>query len=178
MDPQTGQSNGTSGRRLDSLRYIRRLDSLTVHRAEVTKMHEMALAEGVLQVVLEAAQNQKVRRVRLQVGRLQAVVPESLEFSFQLAASDTPAADAVIELEEIPARLHCRLCGAMSEIDLPPFNCRHCGASDIEIISGDEMLVDAVELENGQTIRRRAVAASEILEEHLKEHAAHDAHHR
>jgi len=138
-------------------------------------MHEMALAEGVLQVVLQAAQDQKVKRVRVEVGRLQLVVPESLEFSFQLAAADTPAAEAVLELEETPARLRCRKCGAKSEIDLPPFNCRHCGDADIEIISGDEVLVNAVELENGQTIRRRAVPANEILEEHLKEHAMHNA---
>ena len=56
---------------------------------------------------------------------------------------------------------------------MPPFNCRHCGALDIEVISGDEVLVDAVELESGETIRRRVVPAGEILEEHLKEHALH-----
>jgi hypothetical protein len=35
-------------------------------------------------------------------------------------------------------------------------------------------MVESVELENGETIRRREVPADEILEEHLKDHAAHD----
>lgn len=137
-------------------------------------MHEMALAEGILQVVLDAADGQNVRRVQLQVGRLQMVVPDSLEFSFQLVADGTPAAEARIEMEETPARLRCGQCGAESELDLPPFNCRHCGAADIEVISGDEVLVDAVELESGETIRRRVVPAGEILQEHMKEHEMHD----
>lgn len=138
-------------------------------------MHEMALAEGILQIVLDAAEDQKVRRVRLQVGRLQMVVPDSLQFSFELVAEGTSAAGATLEMEETPARLRCGQCGAESELDLPPFICRHCGASDIEVISGDEVMVDAVELESGETIRRREVPAAEILEEHLKEHhAAHD----
>lgn len=140
-------------------------------------MHEMALAEGILQVVLDAAEDQKVRRVRLQVGRLQMVVPDSLQFSFELVAEGTVAAGAALETEETPARLRCGQCGAESELDLPPFNCRHCGASDIEVISGDEVMVDSVELENGETVRRREVPAGEILDEHLKEHHAHDGSH-
>jgi hydrogenase nickel incorporation protein HypA/HybF len=140
-------------------------------------MHEMALAEGILQIVLDAAEGEKVRKVSLHVGRLQMVAPDSLEFSFQLVAAGTPAAEASIEMQETPAVLRCGQCGAESELDLPPFNCRHCGASDVEVISGDEVLVDSVELENGETIRRRVVPASEILEEHMKEHACHDGDH-
>jgi hydrogenase nickel incorporation protein HypA/HybF len=112
-------------------------------------MHEMALAEGILKVVLDAAEDHKVRRVRLQVGRLQMVAPDSLRFSFELVAEGTVAAGAALEMVETPARLRCGQCGAESELDLPPFNCRHCGASDIEVISGDEVMVDSVELENG-----------------------------
>jgi hydrogenase nickel incorporation protein HypA/HybF len=137
-------------------------------------MHEMALAEGILQVVLDAAEDQQVRRVRLQVGRLQMVVPDSLQFSFELVAEGTAAARAALEIEEIPARLRCGACGAESELDLPPFNCRLCGASDIDVTSGREVIVDSVELGNGDTIKRREVPAAEILEEHLEDHAAHD----
>jgi hydrogenase nickel incorporation protein HypA/HybF len=140
-------------------------------------MHEMALAEGILAVVLDAAGDQKVRRICLQVGKLQMVVPDSLQFSFQLLADGTPAAEAIIEIEEIPVRLLCKQCGAESEVDQPPFNCPRCLAFDVEIASGDQLLVDAVELESGETIRRREVPADEILEEHLKDHAAHGSDH-
>lgn len=137
-------------------------------------MHEMALAEGILAVVLDAADGKKVRRICLRVGRLQMVVPASLEFSFQLVAEGTPAAQAVLELEQVPARLRCKLCGAESEFNHPPFLCAPCGAVDLEVVSGDELLVEAVELDDGVTIRRRAVPADELLHEHLREHHAHD----
>ncbi|HYP26801.1 MAG TPA: hydrogenase maturation nickel metallochaperone HypA [Blastocatellia bacterium] len=140
-------------------------------------MHEMALAEGILAVVLDAAEGQKVRRVCLRVGRLQMVVPDSLQFSFQLISEGTPAAEAAVEMQEVPVRLLCKGCGKETEADRPPFNCSLCGAFDVEVASGDEMIVDAVELENGVTIRRREVPADEILEEHLRDHAAHGSGH-
>lgn len=135
-------------------------------------MHEMALAERILRVVLGAAAGEKVRKVRLQVGRLRMIVPDGLDFSFQLLAGGTTAAEAALEMEETPATLRCAECGAGSDVDLPPFNCRRCGASDIEVISGDEVLVDAIELESGKTIRRRIVPVDELFRDHAREHAA------
>jgi hydrogenase nickel incorporation protein HypA/HybF len=119
-------------------------------------MHEMALAEGILAVVLDAADGEKVRRVCLQVGKLLMVVPDSLQFSFQLAADGTPAAGAVLEMEEVPARWRCKQCAAESAPDLQPLHCQSCGAFAVEVVSGDELLVDTVELEKGVTIRRRS----------------------
>jgi len=138
-------------------------------------MHEMALAEGVLAVVLDAAEGEAVRRVRLSVGVLQAVVPESLRFSFQLAAENTIAADAVVELTEVLGRLRCHACDRESEFAAPPLSCRHCGASDVELLAGDELLVDAVELASGWRYRPEAddgdPVAVAVPASHLAEHA-------
>ncbi len=141
-------------------------------------MHEMALAEGILAVVLDAAEGEPVRRVQLSVGVLQAVVPDSLQLCFQLAAAETVAADAVLELATVRARLRCRRCGAESELDGPPFNCHHCGASDVEITAGDELLVDAIELESGWLRRPEAdeEVAVEVPASHLAEHALEATH--
>jgi hydrogenase nickel incorporation protein HypA/HybF len=135
-------------------------------------MHEMALAEGILAVVLDAAGDQPVRKVDLRVGALQLVVPESLEFSFQLASEGTLAQNASINIEDVPARLRCKQCRSVTIVRQPPFQCDRCSSPNVEIVSGDEVLVDAVELENGETIRRRQVDADEILKEHMKEHHA------
>jgi hydrogenase nickel incorporation protein HypA/HybF len=105
-------------------------------------MHEMSLAQGILQVVLDAAEGQRVRKIRLQVGRLQMVTPGSLEFSFRLMAAGTPSEEAMIEMLETPAVLRCGECGAEIELELPPFNCRRCGVSDIEVLTGDEIVVE------------------------------------
>ncbi|MPZ77312.1 MAG: hydrogenase maturation nickel metallochaperone HypA [Deltaproteobacteria bacterium] len=118
-------------------------------------MHEMGLAQGILQVVLDVAAGQKVRNISLLVGNQQMVAPGSLEFSFRLAAEGTEAADAVIAMEQVPTTLRCRECGAEAEADLPPWSCRQCGAIEVEMLSGDELSVEAVELDSGQIIRRR-----------------------
>ena len=134
-------------------------------------MHEMALAEGILRIVLDAAEGEKVRKVRLQVGQLRMVMPGSLEFSFRLMAAATPADGAAIEMNEITAALRCAQCEAEIDLDLPPFNCRRCGSSDIDIRSGDEIVIDAVELENGETIGRRVVPFSNLIEQPVDAHA-------
>jgi Zn finger protein HypA/HybF involved in hydrogenase expression len=64
-------------------------------------MHEAALCEGVLAVALDAAGGDPVTRVRVRVGELQAVVPESFEFSWRLVAEGTDAAEAAVELNMV-----------------------------------------------------------------------------
>jgi hydrogenase nickel incorporation protein HypA/HybF len=142
-------------------------------------MHEMALAEGILGVALDVSEGQAVRQIKLRVGALQHVTRESLQFCFELAAQDTPAAGAVLTLEELPARLRCRACGAEAEARGAPFQCPACGSFDQRVLSGEELLVDAIELESGWLYRPGAEAGEsavvEVSAEHLAEHAAAEA---
>jgi Zn finger protein HypA/HybF involved in hydrogenase expression len=64
-------------------------------------MHELSMCEGILDVVLEAAQERPVRRVQVAIGRDWAVTPESFDQSFQVAAQDTNAAGALIEQQQV-----------------------------------------------------------------------------
>lgn len=123
-------------------------------------MHEMAVAQGILAIALEAAGGRPVTRIRLRVGRLHALVPESLEFSFRLAAEHTPAALARLEMQEVPARVRCRACGSEGEPDLLLFSCPACGASEVEFVAGEELEVDAVESE-GEILSRPRPAKRE-----------------
>jgi hydrogenase nickel incorporation protein HypA/HybF len=115
-------------------------------------MHEMAIAEGILTVVLDAAQHHPVDRVRVKIGALHAVVPDSLRFSFELAADGTEAQDAALDIEEVPAVFHCRMCDTKSGLDGPSFHCHACGSPEITIISGEELTVEAVEREDGAVL--------------------------
>ena len=117
-------------------------------------MHEMGLAEGILDIALAAAGEQKIKRIRLKIGKLRMVVPESLEFSFRLAAENTTAALAQLELHEIDPRVRCSSCGAESSANASILSCLECGGSDLEVISGEELWVDEVELENHKIISR------------------------
>jgi hydrogenase nickel incorporation protein HypA/HybF len=119
-------------------------------------MHELGLAEAILAVVLEAAAGEPVRRIGLVVGKRQMIARDSLEFSFRLLAEGTVAARAGFTVQEVPIRSRCRQCDAEGEVELPFWNCPGCGSMELEILSGDELWVDAVELESGRVIRRRA----------------------
>src|SRR5690349_7077672 len=100
-------------------------------------MHEMALAEGILDVVLQAAEGHPVRQVRVRAGALQRVVADSLQFCFELAAAGTPVAEAILVLEGTPACLRCRRCQAETALTQPPFLCGRCGDSNVEYLSGE-----------------------------------------
>jgi hydrogenase nickel incorporation protein HypA/HybF len=62
-------------------------------------MHELGLAEGIVAVALDVAGGERVERVRVSVGAGQRVVPDSLQFCFELAAQDTLAANARLDVE-------------------------------------------------------------------------------
>jgi hydrogenase nickel incorporation protein HypA/HybF len=62
-------------------------------------MHEMGLAEGILAVALDVAGEERIERVRVRVGELQRVAPDSLRFCFELAAQETSAASAVLDVD-------------------------------------------------------------------------------
>jgi hydrogenase nickel incorporation protein HypA/HybF len=117
-------------------------------------MHEMGLAEGILDIALSAAGEQRIKRIRLKIGKLQMVVPQSLEFSFRLAAENTAAAEAQLDFHEIAARVRCNSCAAESSVDDTVFSCLQCGGSDVAVIAGEELWVDEVELENHKIISR------------------------
>jgi Zn finger protein HypA/HybF involved in hydrogenase expression len=65
-------------------------------------MHEMAYAEGILAVALDVAEGHAVRCVQVRVGTWHALVPDSLQFCFELAAQDTPAARARLDVRVVP----------------------------------------------------------------------------
>ncbi len=109
-------------------------------------MHELSLAESVVRIATVHAAGRAVVKVELKVGHLRQVVPSALEFAFELVAQGTPVEGAELVLEEVPAAGRCRRCGAESELPGFPLACAACGGLDLELLRGEELLVDALEL--------------------------------
>lgn len=110
-------------------------------------MHELSIAESVVRIASHQADGRRVTKVHMKVGHLRQVVPSALSFSFGLVAEGTPVEGAELEMEEIPATGVCRGCGAESRLRDFPLLCRQCGSSDLEILEGEELLVEFLELE-------------------------------
>jgi hydrogenase nickel incorporation protein HypA/HybF len=110
-------------------------------------MHELAIADAVLSVVLDQARDRHVSKIGLRIGHLRQVVPSALKFSFDLVAHDTVAAGAALEIEAVPVGVWCAQCAAESRPTAFPLTCEACGTASVAITKGEEMLVDWIETE-------------------------------
>ena len=117
-------------------------------------MHELSIADAVVQIVSRHADGRRVTRVELKVGHLRQVVPDALEFAFELVAQGTPAEGAELVMEEVPAEVRCRACGLETELSAFPARCARCGTFDVDVTGGEELLVDALELEETEAVGR------------------------
>jgi hydrogenase nickel incorporation protein HypA/HybF len=99
-----------------------------------------------VRIASDHARDRRVERVELRVGHLRQVVPAALEFSFALAAHGTPVEGAELALETVAARVACARCEAESEVDSFPLACARCGSLEVEVVAGEELVVDALEL--------------------------------
>lgn len=111
-------------------------------------MHELSIAEAVVEIAVRHCDGRPVRAVELKVGHLRQVVPSALEFAFELVAQGTPLQDAELRMEVVPATGACRTCGAQTPLPDFPLCCRTCGGFDVEVTSGEELLVDALEMQD------------------------------
>ena len=110
-------------------------------------MHELSIAESVVQIASRHADGRQVIKVWLKVGHLRQVVPSALAFGFELVAEGTPVEGAELEMEEVPATGSCRDCGAESRLESFPLHCGACGGFDLELLGGEELFVESLELE-------------------------------
>jgi hydrogenase nickel incorporation protein HypA/HybF len=110
-------------------------------------MHELSIAGALADIALRHADGRRVTAVEVSVGRLRQVVPSALEFAFELVARDTPLEGARLELCDVPAAGRCRSCGTEGRLDGFPFACAACGELDIEVTEGEELSVDAIEVD-------------------------------
>ena len=60
-------------------------------------------------------------------------------------------AGAELAIEAVPARGICRDCGKETTMIVFPLQCSSCGGLDMEIVAGEELLVDALECEESMT---------------------------
>lgn len=108
-------------------------------------MHELSIAESVVEAVTRRADGRRVTCVRLEVGRLSGCFPDALRFSFDLVTEGTTAEGASLEIEEPAGRAECRTCAAVLELDDPILLCP-CGSADVEVVGGQELQISSMEV--------------------------------
>ncbi len=113
-------------------------------------MHEMSLAEGILQLVEETALKanaQRVKTVVLEIGELASVELQSLQFCFNVVTRDSLAAAATLEIVSVPGAGWCLPCAKTVQIHESYAACPTCGSYQIQPTAGTEMRVKEIEIE-------------------------------
>lgn len=112
-------------------------------------MHELAITQAMLDVVLKHAGGARVRKVNVTVGEWTGYVGESIELFWQELARGTPAEAARLEFRFEPATLRCRACGREFPAGGTQLECPHCGSLGGEPAGGLDCTVDSIEIEGG-----------------------------
>lgn len=108
-------------------------------------MHELSITQSVVEAIVDRVAGARVSRVRLEIGKLSGVVPDSVRFCFDLVTDGTTLQGARLDIEEPSGRAHCTRCGTSFDTDDPIVLCP-CGSADVEVLAGQELRIRSVEV--------------------------------
>lgn len=118
-------------------------------------VHELAVAQALVDqvdAVIDQHGATQASLIRVRIGPLAGVVPELLATAFPLAAAGSRMEHAELEFTHAPIRVRCQTCGAETEAAMNRLICGACGDWHTQIMSGDELLLESVELETASSL--------------------------
>lgn len=120
-------------------------------------MHELSMAQGIINAVLETAESNnatEVNEVTIEIGRLAMINPEQLQFMLSVLVENTIMQDAKINIEDIPAEIECANCdfkgvAILDDSDhyAPLVKCPECDSLKVEILNGKDIVVKNIVIE-------------------------------
>ncbi len=108
-------------------------------------MHELGITRSVVAICSEHARGAAVKRVTLEIGKLSAVLPESVRFCFDICAKGTLLEGARLEIIEVPGGALCRDCGASVALAALYGRCG-CGSANLKLVAGEELKIKDMEV--------------------------------
>ncbi len=113
-------------------------------------MHEMSLCLSMLEILESSArehQFQRVKVIHLELGRHSCADPETLRFTFNVAAQNTLAEGARLDILEVPVRAWCHRCERLVDLAEDVTTCPACSGSDLRLEGGQDMRIKNLEVE-------------------------------
>lgn len=110
----------------------------------------MTLMGGVFAAIEETVSQHEIKRVlkiKLKVGELTNAVPEALLTAFEAYSKDTICEGAELVVERVPVRARCRECLQEFDVKTMFFLCPKCQNARVEVIQGEELLLESLEVE-------------------------------
>lgn len=113
-------------------------------------MHELSIAQSILDIVnqnLPADNNTRVKSVKVRIGKLSNVLPDSLRFCFEAITKDSDFENTELLINIIPITIECKDCEKHSEISDYVFACPACSSSNIQVVGGNDLNIEEIEIE-------------------------------
>ena len=112
-------------------------------------MHELSLAQEIIDIVeksLPRKEDVDVKSVKLKLGKLSNVLPESLIFCFNAIKNESSLLNTSLDIKIIPLTAECTACKKISDIEPPFFYCQNCGSFDVDVRGGTEIDFEEIEI--------------------------------
>ncbi len=112
-------------------------------------IHELAVTESILKVVLkhaEASNAQKVVSIDLKVGEMRDFVEEWMQWYFDYLSKGTVAEESKINVTKIPVKFQCKECAENFNADVKEkeIYCPCCESKQVELVSGTEFFIESI----------------------------------
>lgn len=111
-------------------------------------MHEIGIMEQTLQIAIASALQQnanQINQIIMRIGKMSGVVPEALEFAFDVVTKGTIAENAILKIDSMPIICYCNNC---QEKFIPEewfFECPNCHQFSQNILQGKEIELVSIE---------------------------------
>jgi len=110
-------------------------------------MHELSIGRALVDAACARSEGRRVVHVSMRAGVLRQVVPETLAWCFEIAARGTACEGAALDCARVPLRLRCTCAHEWSLDDGEPcFRCPVCGGGEVEVLAGEELSLDWIEV--------------------------------
>ena len=112
-------------------------------------MHETAVAESILQTILEYAVSMKAKPLLavISCGQFNAINDEAMRFAFDAVAAGTAAEGMKLQIRHIALQATCKKCNASFEFDIYNPVCKFCQNSEYEFQPDAPLLLENIEFE-------------------------------
>ena len=114
-------------------------------------MHELSITESLLEIALRHADSAGAKRISdiyLVIGQLSSIVDESVQFYWDIVADGTIAKGAILHFQRIPTEIKCLDCDRKYNPIDNQMACPNCDGINIQILTGEEFFLEAINVEN------------------------------
>ena len=118
-------------------------------------MHELSIAQNIIEIVENYAIKANatiVTDVEVDVGTISGIIPDTLEFVWELAVKNTITEKAKLKINVITAKARCHDCKTEFDLEDVYSVCPSCNSNHIEIYQGKELLVRTIKIESDNPV--------------------------